>query len=68
IMQVWADFLDLLRDKGEVVDFQTARQQIEKSMDIKKYDSLQDADKHELIDALVRKGVSIDELKELMKL
>lgn len=68
IMQVWADFLDLLRDKGEVVDFQTARKQIEKSMDTKKSNNLQDADKHELINALLRKGVSMDELKELMKI
>ena len=67
IMQVWADFLDLLRDKGEVVDFQTARKQIEKSMDTKKSNNLQDADKHELINALLRKGLSMDELRELMK-
>jgi len=67
IMQVWADFLDLFRDKGEVVDFQTARQEIEKSMEVEKPSSLQNADKQELIDALLRKGLSMDELRELMK-
>ena len=66
IMQVWADFLDLLRDKGEVVDFQTARKQIEKSMEVEKPSSLQNADKQELIDALLRKGVSMDELNALV--
>lgn len=50
------------------MDFQTARKQIEKSMDTKKFNNLQDADKHELIKALLRKGLSMDELRELMKI
>ena len=62
-MQVWADFLDLLRDKGEVVDFQTARQQIEKSLESKRSDSLQNADKQALIKALLTQGVTADELQ-----
>jgi len=63
IMQVWADFLDLLRDKGEVVDFQTARQQIERSLESKRSDSLQNADKQALIKALLNQGVTADELQ-----
>lgn len=63
IMQVWADFLDLLRDKGEVVDFQTARQQIEASLQSQSSPNLQNADKHELISALMEKGVTVDEIK-----
>ena len=63
IMQVWADFLDLLRDKGEVVDFQTARQQIEKSLTSQQPDSLQNADKQALIKALLAQGVTADELR-----
>ncbi|WP_298735754.1 hypothetical protein [uncultured Psychrobacter sp.] len=62
-MQVWADFLDLLRDKGEVVDFQTARQQIEKSLESKRSDSLQNADKQALIKALLAQGLTADELQ-----
>ena len=62
-MQVWADFLDLLRDKGEVVDFQTARQQIEKSLESKRSDSLQNADKQALIKALLDQGLMVDELQ-----
>ena len=65
-MQVWADFLDLLRDKGEVVDFQTARQHIEKSLDSKKPSTLEDADKRELVDALLSKGINAAELQELI--
>ncbi|MGE6342013.1 tyrosine-type recombinase/integrase [Psychrobacter sp. NPDC078929] len=63
IMQVWADFLDLLRDKGEVVDFQTARQQIEKSLESKQPEPLQHTDKHDLIKALLSQGITIDELQ-----
>ena len=37
-------------------------------MDTKKSNNLQDADKHELTKALLRKGLSMDELKELMKI
>ena len=66
IMQVWADFLDLLRDKGGVVDFQTARQQIENSLDRKKPTTLEDADKKDLIEALISKGLTIDELNALV--
>ncbi|MGP5436501.1 hypothetical protein [Psychrobacter alimentarius] len=63
IMQVWADFLDLLRDKGEVVDFQTARQPIEKSLTSQQPDSLQNADKQALIEALLAQGVTANELR-----
>ncbi|WP_372886271.1 tyrosine-type recombinase/integrase [Psychrobacter sp.] len=63
IMQVWADFLDLLRDKGEVVDFQTARQQIEQSLASKQPDSLQNADKQTLIKALLNQGLTVDDLQ-----
>ena len=63
IMQVWADFLDLLRDKGEVVDFQTARRQIEKSLESKQSDSLQNADTQTLIKALLKQGITVDELQ-----
>ena len=63
IMQVWADFLDLLRDTGEVVDFQIARQQIEKSLESKRPDSLQNADKQDLIKALLDQGITADELQ-----
>ncbi len=66
IMQVWADFLDLLRDKGEVVDFQTARQQIEKSMNQHKQVSLSDMDSEALIQALKDKGLNTEELKFLL--
>ncbi|MGM8900342.1 tyrosine-type recombinase/integrase, partial [Psychrobacter sp. 1Y4] len=64
IMQVWADFLDLLRDKGEVVDFQTARQQIEKSLENKSSNSLQNTDKQVLIEVLIEKGLTITELQD----
>ncbi len=63
IMQVWADFLDLLRDTGKVVDFQTARQQIEKSLESKQADSLQNADTQTLIKALLKQGITADELQ-----
>ncbi len=67
IMQVWADFLDLLRDKGEVVDFQTARQQIENTLNSEQSSSLQSADTQELINLLTNKGVTIDDLKRMLK-
>lgn len=63
IMQVWVDFLDLLRGKVEVVDFQTARQQIEKSLESKRLDSLQNANKQALIEALLAQGVTANELR-----
>ena len=63
IMQVWADFLDLLRDKGEVIDFQTARQQIESSLESKQPVSLHNADKQTLIKALLDQGLTLDELQ-----
>ncbi|MGP9692640.1 tyrosine-type recombinase/integrase [Psychrobacter sp. AOP30-A2-5] len=67
IMQVWADFLDLLRDKGEVVDFQTARQQIEKSLNSKHSSSLHSADTQELVEVLRNKGITMDDLKNMLK-
>jgi len=63
IMQVWADFLDLLGDTGEVVDFQTARQQIEQSLASKQPNTLQNADKQDLIKALLEQGITADELQ-----
>lgn len=65
IMQVWADFLDLLRDKGEVVDFQTARQQIEKSFSNPTAASLSDIDSDALIQALLNKGLSFEDIQKL---
>ena len=62
-MQVWADFLDLLRDTGEVVDFQTARLQIEQSLKSKQPNLLQNADKQDLIKALLAQGITADELQ-----
>lgn len=62
-MQVWADFLDLLRDTGEVVDFQTARLQIEHSLKSKQPNLLQSADKQDLIKALLDQGITSDELQ-----
>ena len=67
IMQVWADFLDLLRDKGEVVDFQTARQQIENTLDNSQSDSLEAVDKEDLIQALINKGMTKIELQKLLQ-
>ena len=67
IMQVWADFLDLLRDKGEVVDFQTARQQIENSLNSKHSSSLHSADTQELVEVLRNKGITMDDLKNMLK-
>lgn len=67
-MQVWADFLDLLRNKGEVVDFQTARQQIEKSMIVQSQTSLSDLDSDTLIKALQNKGLTGEDIKSLLSL
>ena len=66
-MQVWADFLDLLRDKGKVVDFQTARQQIERSLGSYQADGLEAIDKQHLIQALINKGMTKVELQELLE-
>ena len=63
IMQVWADFLDLLRDTGEVIDFQTAKQQIEQSLASKQPNALRNADKQDLIKALLAQGMTADELQ-----
>ena len=63
IMQVWADFLDLLRGTGEVVDFQTARLQIEQSLKSKQPNLLQNTDKQDLIKALLDQGITADELQ-----
>lgn len=63
-MQVWADFLDLLRDTGEVVDFQTARQQIEKSLIEPIQALLSDMDSDALIEALLSKGLSSEDIKQ----
>ena len=67
IMQVWADFLDLLRDKGEVVDFQTARQQIEKSLTKQHQASLSDIDSDALIQALINKGLRPEDIQKFLK-
>ena len=67
IMQVWADFLDLLRDTGEVVDFQTARQQIEKSLGNYQVDIFESNDKQDLIQALINKGMTKTELRKLLQ-
>ncbi|WP_201587042.1 tyrosine-type recombinase/integrase [Psychrobacter jeotgali] len=67
IMQVWADFLDLLRDTGEVVDFQTARQQIESSLNNYQSDGLEAIDKRDLIQALINKGITKIELQMLLQ-
>jgi hypothetical protein len=67
IMQVWADFLDLLRDTGEIVDFQTARQQIESSLNNYQSDDLETIDKQDLIQALINKGMTKIELQKLLQ-
>ncbi|NYR09948.1 site-specific integrase [Psychrobacter sp. BI730] len=66
IMQVWADFLDLLRDTGEVVDFQTARQQIEGSLTKQIQTSLSDINSSALVKALLDKGLSNRDIKNLL--
>ena len=67
IMQVWADFLDLLRDKGEVVDFQTARKQIEQSLTENNKKSLLDIDSDTLIKALKSKGLSAEDIQLMLE-
>ena len=67
IMQAWADFLDLLRDKGEVVDFQTARKQIEQSLTENSQRSLLDIDSDTLIKALKSKGLSAEDIQLMLK-
>lgn len=66
IMQVWADFLDLLRDTGEVVDFQAARQKIEKSLIELAVASLSDMDTDTLIKALLAKKLSAEDIQRLV--
>ena len=63
IMQIWADFLDLLKGKGKVVNFQTAWQQIEKSLASKQPESLQNADKQTLIKASLSQWFTVEELQ-----
>ena len=63
IMQAWADFLDLLRGAGEVIDFRTSWQQIEKSMSSENSASLDAINKQDLIRMLINIGVTIEELK-----
>ena len=63
IMQVWADFLDLLREKGEVVDFQTARQQIEGALEMNPLANLQAATTQDLLDTLINRGLTNDQLQ-----
>ncbi len=65
IMQVWADFLDLLRDTGEVIDFQTARQQIEQSLGKHNEASLAEVDSDALIQALRDKGLTVKDIQRL---
>ena len=64
-MQVWADFLDLLQDTGDVIDFQTARRQIEESLTHKQA-SLSDMESDALIQALIDKGLSYKDIQQLM--
>ena len=66
IMQVWADFLDLLRDTGEVVDFQTARKKIENSFINTTTASLSNIDSDALIKALLGKGLSSEDIQLLL--
>ncbi|WP_413519117.1 tyrosine-type recombinase/integrase [Psychrobacter glacincola] len=65
IMQVWADFLDLLRDKGEVVDFQAARQQIEKSFTQPPKALLSNLENDALIKVLLDRGLSSEDIQRL---
>ena len=62
-MQVWADFLDLLREKGEVVDFQTAQQQIEGALEMNPLANLQAATTQDLLDTLINRGLTNDQLQ-----
>jgi len=47
-----------------VVDFQTARQQIEQSLISKQLNVLQNADKQDLIKELLERGITADEIQE----
>ena len=67
-MQVCADFLDLLRETGEIVDFQTARQQIKKSLTNQSQVSLLDIDSDTLIKALQDKGLTSEDIKSLLSI
>lgn len=62
-MRLRASLLDLLRYTGKVVDFQTARKQIEESLESKQADSLQNANTQTLIKALLKQGITADELQ-----
>ena len=62
-MRLRNSLLDLLRDKGKVVDFQTARQQIKQSLASKQPSTLKNADKQDLIKALLEQGITADELQ-----
>lgn len=70
IMQVWADFLDMLRDGGQVVDFKQARQQIEQGLITQADKNTESNTKlvnHEkLITALASKGLSSDDIAEII--
>ena len=67
LMQPWADALELLGDTDEVVDFQTARQQIESSLNNYQSDGLETIDKRDLIQALINKGMTKIELQKLLQ-
>lgn len=58
IMQVWADFLDLLRDTGRVPNFQQARQTLENNLK-QEQTSIVNMETQALIDELKRRGVNI---------
>lgn len=59
IMQVWADFLDLLRDTGEVPNLQDARKQIEKSMNLHQSASINHIDTEALLEELKKRGIQL---------
>ncbi|MEN8626393.1 tyrosine-type recombinase/integrase [Psychrobacter proteolyticus] len=65
IMQVWADFLDLLRNTGEVVDFQTARQKIEESL-AKSEEKSKTHNKSIMINALLKSGLTKEDLRRFL--
>lgn len=58
IMQVWADFLDLLRDTGEVPNFQQARQMLENNLQ-DNTQIIQDIDTNKLLDELKRRDITV---------
>lgn len=58
IMQVWADFLDLLRDTGEVPNFQQARQMLENNLQ-DNTQIIQGIDTNKLLDELKRRGITV---------